>query len=49
MVIDFAKIAKIDRLEPQNKWTFRSFLSLVSEIGLLYTGSFSEIYVSYYP
>lgn len=39
--IDFASIAKLDRLEPPNKWNLRSLSALVTELGLLYLGSFT--------
>lgn len=49
MIIDFADIAKLDRLEPPNIWNLRSFSGLITELGMLYTGSFSEIYISFHP
>ena len=48
IVIDFPTVGKIDKLEKPNHWTLRAFSGLFADLGMLYTGNFSEIYIAYY-
>ena len=46
--IDFDSIAKIKYLEKPDVWTLAAFSGIVNELGLLHTGYFTQIFMSFY-